>query len=80
MGREHEHLEPEDPSDAGIREEHPRPAQEEAAHQLAAQARPRLERRGFSADQIFEWADTYLARGQQGDVENFLSWIEAQEA
>lgn len=76
----HEYLEPKEPSDAGIPQDHPRPAQEEAAHQLAAEARPRLEDRGFSDVQIDDWADAYLARGEAGDVEHFLSWVQTQES
>jgi hypothetical protein len=80
MATDHSNLEPESPRDAGVDESHPRPAQEEGAHQLAAQAFPALDSRGFTKEQVFTWADAYVAQGGAGDVDAFLNWIERQEA
>lgn len=81
MSAQHDHLEPRDPGDEGVAEQHPRPAQEEAAHQLAAQAKPTLAQHGFTDEQVIEWADAYLAEeGGAPDVDAFVEWIRIRES
>lgn len=71
--------EPEDPADAGIPERTPDDSRIEGAHVLASQARPYLEDRGFSEDQVIRWADAFIAEQGHGDVAVFLDWIARQE-
>lgn len=74
------HIEPEDPAEAGVKEETPDLAQIEPAHILANDARDRLEAEGFTHSQIVEWAETYVAEeGGTADVDQFIDWIEQQE-
>jgi hypothetical protein len=72
-------LEPEDPADAGVAERTPDDSRIEGAHVLAGQARPHLEDRGFSEDQVIRWADAFIAEHGHGDVALFLDWIAQQE-
>jgi hypothetical protein len=72
-------IEPERPSEAGVEEEIPSTMQIEGARVLADDARPLLEGRGFSDDQIRRWADTYIADVGSGDVKSFIEWIDRQE-
>lgn len=73
-------LEPEQPEDAGIPTELPDLAQIEPAYLLANDARPELEARGFTEDEILHWAETYIAEeGGTADVDDFLAWIADEE-
>lgn len=72
-------LVPEEPHDAGVPEESPGFSHLEGAHLLAAEASARLGDAGFTRGQILEWAESYLSIESSGDVEGFLTWIEAQE-
>ena len=71
---------PERPEDAGVEERTPPAMQIEGARVLADDAKPLLEGRGFSEEQIREWADTYIAEVGSGDVHSFVRWIEAKES
>lgn len=71
--------EPQHPEEAGVTKKTPELAQIEAGNILAANARPRLEGRGFDDDQIERWAQTYVAEVGSGDVDSFLGWIEEQQ-
>lgn len=51
----------------------------EAAHLLANDAMPRLEARGFSREQILEWAEQYTNGGRNGGVSAFVDWIGREE-
>jgi hypothetical protein len=70
---------PEDPRDAGVAEGDPDSAHAEAARMLAAQARETLRARGFTDEQIREWADAYEREEGSGDVDSFVAWIEERE-
>jgi hypothetical protein len=72
-------IEPERPRDAGVEEDTPSTMQIEGARVLADDARPLLEGRGFTDDQIRRWADTYIADVGSGDVQSFIEWIDRQE-
>jgi hypothetical protein len=72
-------LVPERPSEAGVEEREPDSAHAEAAHILAAEACEPLRGRGFTADQILEWAEAYLRSEESGGVEELIRWIEEQE-
>ncbi|HZK51072.1 MAG TPA: hypothetical protein VFD47_05880 [Actinomycetota bacterium] len=68
-------IEPERPKEAGVEEATPPTMQVEGARVLADDARPLLEGKGFSDDQIRRWADTYIAEVGSGDVNSFVAWI-----
>jgi hypothetical protein len=70
---------PERPSEAGVEEQQPDSAHREAAHVLAAEAQARLSARGFTSDQILEWAEAYLRAEGTGEVDGLIGWIEEQE-
>ena len=72
-------IEPERPHEAGTREDVPRLAEIESAHELAAEARPVLRRHGFDDDQITRCADAFIAQMGSGDVETFVHWIEREQ-
>ncbi len=52
---------------------------EEGARILADEARDELQRRGFTDQQIREWAETYIAQEGSGSVEGLIDWIARQE-
>jgi hypothetical protein len=70
---------PADPREEGVEEKTPRAMQIEPAHLLANDVRAQLRERGFSDEQIDEWADTFIAEFGSGDATQFLAWIEEQE-
>ncbi|MGH2699174.1 MAG: hypothetical protein ACRDJL_08255 [Actinomycetota bacterium] len=72
-------IEPERPREAGVEESTPPTMQIEGARVLADDAKPLLEGKGFSDEQIRRWADTYIAEVGSGDVRSFVDWIEHQE-
>ncbi|MGH2750683.1 MAG: hypothetical protein ACRDK3_07405 [Actinomycetota bacterium] len=72
-------IEPERPRDAGVEEATPPTMQIEGARMLADDARPLLEGKGFSEDQIRRWADTYIAEEGSGDVDRFVAWIDRRQ-
>ncbi|MGA7271574.1 MAG: hypothetical protein WB239_10925 [Acidimicrobiia bacterium] len=73
-------LEPEEPEDVGIHTELPDLAQIEPAYLLANDARPELEARGFTEEEILHWAETYITEeGGTADVDDFLAWIAEEE-
>lgn len=69
----------ESPRRAGIDETEPDGSHLEAAHLLAQEADRRLESRGFTRDQIFEWAKGYLVADPTGGLDGFVTWIDEQE-
>ncbi len=72
-------LKPEHPEDAGIEEETPDQSHIEGAELLANESREALRSRGFTDDEIDEWALTYISESHTGDVESFLAWISEKE-
>ncbi len=72
-------VEPERPHDSGVAEDTPSTMQVEGAHQLAGDARPLLEDKGFTDEQIRKWADTYISEEGSGDVTSFVAWIEQRQ-
>ena len=72
-------LRPEEPHEAGVPEKVADQSHEEGARILADEARDRLKERGFTDQQIREWAETYIADEGSGDVDSFITWIEEQE-
>ncbi len=73
-------LKPEQPEDAGVPTEIPDLAQIEPAFLLANDARPDLQARGFTEEEILHWAETYITEeGGTADVDDFLAWIAEEE-
>jgi hypothetical protein len=72
-------LTPEEPHEAGVPEKVADQSHEEGARILADEARDRLTARGFTDEQIREWAETYIAEEGSGSVEGLLDWIARQE-
>ena len=72
-------IEPERPNESGVEESTPPTMQVEGARVLADDAKPLLEGKGFTDDQIRRWADTYIAEAGSGDVESFVAWIDRQQ-
>ena len=72
-------LTPEEPHDAGVPEQVADPSREEGARILADEARERLADRGFTEEQIREWAETYIAEEGSGSVDGLIAWIAKQE-
>ena len=78
MADDHD-LEAADPAEAGVSEEDAEFSRTEGAHVLASQARGQLEPKGFSEQQILDWAEAFVAEEEGGDVEAFLAWVERQQ-
>jgi hypothetical protein len=72
-------LTPEEPHEAGVPEKLADTSHEEGARILGDEARERLKDRGFSDEQIREWAETYIAEEGSGSVEGLIEWIGRQE-
>ena len=72
-------LTPEEPHEAGVPEKVADASHEEGARVLADQARERLRDRGFTDEQIREWAETYIAEEASGDVDGLVAWIAEHE-
>ena len=72
-------LTPEEPHEAGVPEQVADPSREEGARVLADEARQRLHDKGFTDQQIREWAETYIAEEGSGSVDGLIAWIAARE-
>jgi len=72
-------LTPEEPHDAGVPEKVADTSREEGARILADEARTRLRDKGFTDQQIREWAETYIAEEGSGSVDGLIAWIAAKE-
>jgi hypothetical protein len=72
-------LTPEEPHEAGVPERVADPSREEGARILADEARQRLADRGFTDQEIREWAETYIADEGSGSVDAFIAWIAERE-
>jgi hypothetical protein len=73
-------LEPEDPRDAGLPPATLDIEEVEPAHELANQARSRLQADGFTDDEIDDWAREFAANeGGAGDADALVEWIRARE-
>ncbi|HVL38438.1 MAG TPA: winged helix-turn-helix domain-containing protein [Fimbriimonadaceae bacterium] len=71
---------PERPQDAGVAKKTPNAMDIEGAETLANEARSRLSGRGFTDDQISQWAETYVAEESTGDVDRFIAWIDRRQS
>jgi hypothetical protein len=72
-------LTPEEPHDAGVPEKLADQSHEEGARILADEAREQLKERGFTDEQIREWAETYIADEGSGSVKGLIEWIARRE-
>ena len=72
-------LTPEEPHEAGVPEKVADQSHEEGARILADAARDQLTARGFTDEQIREWAETYIAEEGSGSVEGLIDWIARRE-
>jgi hypothetical protein len=72
-------LRPEEPHEAGVPEKLADRSHEEGARILADEARDKLAPRGFTDQQIREWAETYIAEEGSGSVDGLIAWIARQE-
>ncbi|MBV8161821.1 MAG: hypothetical protein JO265_12925 [Acidimicrobiia bacterium] len=72
-------LTPEEPHEAGVPEKLADQSHEEGARILADEARDQLTGRGFTDEQIREWAETYIAEEGSGSVEGLVEWIGRRE-
>jgi len=72
-------LTPEEPHEAGVPEKVADQSHEEGARILADEARDQLTARGFTDEQIREWAETYIATEGSGSVEGLIAWIAEKE-
>jgi AcrR family transcriptional regulator len=70
---------PEDPQEEGIAVPEPTIEEVEPVHLLANEARGALTARGFSDEQIDEWARTFIAECDGGTAEDLLAWISEHE-
>ena len=79
-GSADEGLVPESPGEAGVSVP-PLPIEKvESERLLENEVRARLERDGFSDDQILRWVEAYWAEHDEGEAEDVVAWIRAREA
>ena len=78
--RRDDDLAAESPDEAGI--EVPRVPIEkvETERLLENEVRARLERDGFTDEQILRWVEAYFAEHAEGEPDDVVAWIRAQEA
>ena len=78
--RRDDDLTAESPDEAGI--EVPRVPIEkvETERLLENEVRARLERDGFTDEQILRWVEAYFAGHAEGEPDDVVAWIRAQEA
>jgi hypothetical protein len=70
----------ESPSEAGVAVP-PVPIEKvESERLLENEVRGRLERDGFSDDQILRWLEAYWADHDEGEADDVVAWIRAREA
>ena len=73
-------LEAESPDEAGVAVP-PVPIEKvESERLLENEVRARLERDGFSDAQILRWVEAYFAEHAEGEPDDVVAWIRAQEA
>ena len=70
---------PESPRDAGVPVPTARIEDVEPERLLENEARDRLRADGFTDDQILRWAEAYYAEHTEGDTDDLVNWIRAQE-
>jgi hypothetical protein len=73
------HLIPEDPRDAGLPPVELPIEDVEPAHVLANDSRDDLRRRGFTDDEIDDWAREFVAERGGGDTDELIAWIRLEE-
>ena len=71
---------PEDPRDAGFRPVVLELEQLEPAHLLANEARLELRQRGFTDDEIDNWAREFLAHRDTATGDDLAAWIHVAES
>jgi hypothetical protein len=72
-------LVPEGPADAGAGTPNVDASHLEGAHLLAEDVRVRLHARGFTDEQILDWAKAFLRSERSGGDAEFLAWIKKKE-
>jgi hypothetical protein len=76
----HEGLQAESPAEAGV-DVPPVPIEKVEPERLVEnEVRARLERDGFSDDQILRWVEAYFADHDEGDADDVVAWIRDQES
>ncbi len=74
-----EGLQPETPAEAGVPERTADAGHEEGARVLADEAYAVLADSGFTAEEVREWAETFIAEEGTGDVDDLVAWIREKE-
>ena len=74
-----EGLQPETPAEAGVQERTADAGHEEGARVLADEAYAVLAESGFTAEEVREWAETFIAEEGSGDVDELVAWIREKE-
>jgi len=67
------------PADAGVATPELDITEVEGARLLANEARAELKARGFTDDEVREWAEAYYAQHHEGDVRELVAWIAERE-
>jgi len=70
----------ESPGDAGVSVPRLPIEKVEPERMLENEVRARLERDGFSDEQILHWIEAYFADHDEGEPDQVVAWIRAQEA
>lgn len=74
-----EGLEPESPGDAGVPVPPVRIEKVEPERLVENEVRARLERDGFTDEQILHWVEAYFAQHDEGEADDVVAWIRAEE-
>ena len=70
----------ESPSEAGVAVPGVPIEKVESERLLENEVRARLERDGFSDDQILRWLEAYFADHDEGEADEVVAWIRSREA
>jgi hypothetical protein len=73
-------LAPESPEEAGVEDTELDASHLEGAHLLAEEVRTRLHARGFTDEQVLDWAKAFLHDQHSGGKREFLAWIKTRES
>ena len=72
-------LTPESPEAVGIRPHTDRVEDVEPERLLENEVRGRLEKDGFTDEQILKWVEAYFSEHSEGEPEDVVEWIRAKE-
>jgi hypothetical protein len=72
-------IEPAAPHEVGVPEPEPDVEDVEPVRMVENDVRERLQREGFTEEQILKWVEAYFADHTEGSADEVIAWIRTQE-